>query len=31
MSTLQTHAGLSIYLSAMATRELARLVFDVAR
>lgn len=30
MSTLQTHAGLSVYLSTMATRELTRLVFDVA-
>lgn len=30
ISTLQTHAGLSIYLTTVATRELARLVFGVA-
>ncbi|MBR7834250.1 hypothetical protein KDL01_13325 [Actinospica durhamensis] len=30
MSTLQTHAGVSIYLATMATRELGQLAFDVA-
>ncbi|WP_307937169.1 hypothetical protein [Salinispora arenicola] len=29
MSTLHTHAGVSIYLSTVATRELANLLFDV--
>lgn len=30
MSTLHTHAGVNLYLGAMAPRELTRLVFDVA-
>jgi len=30
MSTLHTHAGVNIYLATVATRELTRLVFDVA-
>lgn len=29
MSTLHTHAGVTVYLATVATRELARLVFDV--
>jgi 3-hydroxy-9,10-secoandrosta-1,3,5(10)-triene-9,17-dione monooxygenase len=30
MSTLHSHAGVSIFLATLANRELAQLVFDVA-